>query len=692
MDIREKTLAGLIALFALVTITLLVLSLTIFPESYRAIETKDMTDDVGMILFDIHDEFANLEASTSDWGPWDEFYAFAQGENPAFAGENLAKNTFDNLGLNFIVITNSTGSIIYGQSYNSTNGSFSPLPADLARAITTDPSPLRPATVSRTSGFLVFPSFTAMAASYPILHSNLTGPPAGTLVMGRYLDDTEIQSIGLPSQSPPSFSHAVTGGNGVPVPTVQVSTVNDEIIEGKTTLKDIYGNDALVLTFQKSRDFYQQGKQTIQFFLLVQLAIMLLFGVFIVYRIDNSILVRLNSIIKDTRAVSDGSALRIKKSGDDEITHLADAMNEMIERIEQSHTDLRDSEEKFRSFVREAADGYVLVGSSGEVLEWNAANERITGIPREEALGTPFVDILIRLLVPEHRTPEHIDSVRHASESIVRTGESPHFYRSQEIAIQRPDGTRRILQQTTFPIRISGQLLFGIINHDITERRLTEDALQQSRRKLNLLNTVTFQDVGSAIFALSGFHELAESAVTGKEGMEFLKKEDRLIRQIDLSLKAAKDYQDLGINPPRWQDVNQVFIFALSHLDTTGISRTVRLEGVEIFADPLLEKVFFNLLENRFHNGRGVTTISLTSRKVEAGLELILEDNGRGIPAGEKGMIFERGYSDGLGLFLVREILSITDITIQETGTEANGARFTIGVPEGMYRFNSEQE
>ncbi len=687
MDIREKTLAGMIALFALVTITLLVLSLTIFPESYRAIESKDMTDDVSLLLANIHDEFVNLEASSSDWGPWDDSYAFAQGGNPTFERDNLQKNTFANLHLNFIVITNTSGGIVYGQSYNFSDGSFSPLPADLAREIEKDRTPLRPANASRASGFLVFPGFTAMAASYPILHSDLSGPPAGTLIMGRWLDDAEIRSIGLPSYPPPVFSHVTPAAPVIRETAVLIVPVSEEMIQGKTTIQDIYGNDALVLSFQKSRDFYQQGKQTIQFFLLLQLAIMLILGVFIVRRIDHSILVRLNSIIKDTRAVSDGSAIRIGKTGNDEITLLAEAMNQMIERLEQSHTDLRDNEEKFRSFVAESTDGYILLDSRGNIIEWNAANERITGISRNEALGTPAIGIQIRLLSPENKNPENIERIKQANEAALTTGDVSPYYKPLEFAIQRPDGTRRILQQVLFPIRTSMEMHFGIINRDVTESRQAEDALQQSRRKLNLLNTVTFQDIRSAVFALSGYHELAGAVITRAEGREFLEKEERLLRKIDTSLKVAKDYQDLGINPSKWQDVNQVFIFALSHLDTLTMARTVTLDGLEVFADPLLEKVFFILLENTLVHSGGATSIALTYRKTETGLVLTLEDNGRGIPAGEKEKIFERGYREGLGLFLVREILSITGMTIRETGTEGKGARFTITVPAGTYRF-----
>jgi signal transduction histidine kinase len=70
---------------------------------------------------------------------------------------------------------------------------------------------------------------------------------------------------------------------------------------------------------------------------------------------------------------------------------------------------------------------------------------------------------------------------------------------------------------------------------------------------------------------------------------------------------------------------------------------------------------------------------------------IVLEDNGVGIPPGEKERIFGRGTgrNTGYGLFISREILSITGLTIRETGTFGAGARFEIRVPEGAFRLGS---
>jgi signal transduction histidine kinase len=107
-----------------------------------------------------------------------------------------------------------------------------------------------------------------------------------------------------------------------------------------------------------------------------------------------------------------------------------------------------------------------------------------------------------------------------------------------------------------------------------------------------------------------------------------------------------------------------------------------------VYADPLLEKVFYNLIENAVRNGEHVTTIKFSKNLSDIGLSIICEDNGAGIPAAMKENIFKPGIGKhtDIGLFLVQEILSITGIIIKETGEPGKGARFEMTVPKGAWR------
>ncbi|NLB00151.1 MAG: sensor histidine kinase, partial [Methanomicrobiales archaeon] len=108
-----------------------------------------------------------------------------------------------------------------------------------------------------------------------------------------------------------------------------------------------------------------------------------------------------------------------------------------------------------------------------------------------------------------------------------------------------------------------------------------------------------------------------------------------------------------------------------------------------VYADPMLSRVFANLMDNTLRHGESATRIRVRYRLEEDGdLTLIWEDDGAGVPAEEKSRIFNRGVgkNTGLGLFLIREILGITGISIAETGEPGKGARFEIRVSHGMYR------
>ncbi|MDD1725180.1 MAG: ATP-binding protein [Methanospirillum sp.] len=103
----------------------------------------------------------------------------------------------------------------------------------------------------------------------------------------------------------------------------------------------------------------------------------------------------------------------------------------------------------------------------------------------------------------------------------------------------------------------------------------------------------------------------------------------------------------------------------------------------------MLEKVFYNLLDNSIRHGKHVSNMRISASREGDNLLVVWEDNGEGVADEDKDLIFERGYGNntGFGLFLVREILALTDISIRETGTRGKGARFEISVPRGAYRY-----
>jgi signal transduction histidine kinase len=225
---------------------------------------------------------------------------------------------------------------------------------------------------------------------------------------------------------------------------------------------------------------------------------------------------------------------------------------------------------------------------------------------------------------------------------------------------------------------------------DISARKRMEHAILQTNKQLNLLSSVTRHDVLNKISAIEGHIALARKRGLQQDVIALLDKIDSLTKTIKSQVAFTKIYQTLGTKEPEWQKPGRVM--SQAHLPETVILKK-ELGDLEVFADLMLEKVFFNLVDNSLRHGENITGIRLHYRKDPDGLTILYEDNGVGIPDEEKEKIFARGYgkNTGHGLFLSREILGITGITIRETGEAGKGARFEIHVPENTYRFSNKQ-
>jgi signal transduction histidine kinase len=151
-------------------------------------------------------------------------------------------------------------------------------------------------------------------------------------------------------------------------------------------------------------------------------------------------------------------------------------------------------------------------------------------------------------------------------------------------------------------------------------------------------------------------------------------------------------YEDFGMVSSGWQPVHQTIADALSEIDTDDVTIEIDIpENLEIYADPIIKKVFVTLIENAIRHGERVTNIEFYSEAKKENLVISCSDDGTGIPDEEKEAIFTHGYGKhtGVGLFISREILAITGLSILETGTYGSGARFEILVPAGKFRLHT---
>jgi len=246
------------------------------------------------------------------------------------------------------------------------------------------------------------------------------------------------------------------------------------------------------------------------------------------------------------------------------------------------------------------------------------------------------------------------------------------------------------ISMTSLELLIIILVLFsiGAIITDIHRTRV-EIMIGRAIEKLNVLNNIIRHDIFNTLTALIGYEEMARETATMPEVQEKLRTITALTEKIQHQITFTRDYQNLGLSMPEWQNVQKIITREISVSGITGVTITMDWGNLEIFANPLLDRVFHHLIDNSIRHGQKITKIHGYYQRSGAGIILIIEDDGIGIPGNEKEAIFKRQFykNTGLGLFLSQEILTMTNFSIRETGEPGTGARFEIMVPKGAYRY-----
>lgn len=229
------------------------------------------------------------------------------------------------------------------------------------------------------------------------------------------------------------------------------------------------------------------------------------------------------------------------------------------------------------------------------------------------------------------------------------------------------------------------------LEEEVINRRAVEEALRQANKKLSLLGSITRHDVLNKVIILNGFLPFIKRKITDETVLEDFGRIEQAGIAIKRLIDFTKEYENLGSESARWHDVDAIINGSLIQQFTNRIELKTELKGLSLFADGMLEKVFYNLVENAVRHGGNISYVKIYFMLDGIYLKIICEDNGRGIADEEKESVFERGYgkNTGLGLFLIREILSITEILIKENGDFGKGAHFEILVPPGKFRLTT---
>lgn len=423
----------------------------------------------------LKDQYEQLSTVTRDYAHWDDTYQYMANRNLTFVESNLNDNNFLNLKINAIILVDANGKVIFKKGLNYVTATPWHIPDLLLRAFLKDGELANPS-VKNISGLFWTKQGVCIVSAFDILDSNLKKPRRGTLIFIRLLDETLQDRITTIVNAKVSidgmrddeiFYISPKLGNNKPV----VIPLNDKQVAG-FVLIDAIGSDAkLVLNTVSDRKIFNQGKSNLKFMYWATAAIVLLLVAFS-WLLDKLVLTRLALLSKNLSHIGESAAMtgRVQNFiGNDEMVSLANGINNMLERIDESRHALQFEKDRAQvtlSTLGGIAEAVITSNDLGHVVYMNAAAENLTGVSIDK-VGGRTLRLLLNLMTVDKTSDIDVAWLTDAGSS------------QEEVMLIRPDGQEFIIRKSTSPLYDNQNILFGYVTvlQDVTALRALSSQL-----------------------------------------------------------------------------------------------------------------------------------------------------------------------------------------------------------------------
>lgn len=337
--------------------------------------------------------------------------------------------------------------------------------------------------------------------------------------------------------------------------------------------------------------------------------------------------------------------------------------------------------------ILESTDlGIYTVNNDLRITSWNRKMAEMSGIEQEEARGRELAE-----LFPALDTEGVLIRIR----NVLASGESEKV----ELVHRTLKGQLRFQKRRLAPLKdeegVSGVV---VIVEDITafkklvEQTIHSEKLAEVGRMSAALAHEINNPLGVIAYAVELMQRAEDDADFNREMLERIANETERMKTLTgslLSFSRAKEtrWQKIELNAV----IRDVLKLVKYELEKNSISTELDLgELGEMEADPnKLKQVLINLVLNAVHVMPGGGSIRILTRKAETNsVELVIEDNGPGVPESIRESIFEPFFSTkkeevgtGLGLYICRNILEEHGGRIELDDTTESGTRFRLSLP-----------
>jgi PAS domain S-box-containing protein len=377
----------------------------------------------------------------------------------------------------------------------------------------------------------------------------------------------------------------------------------------------------------------------------------------------------------------------------------------------QAEQALSDNEIWLTQIITSAMDAIISVDEAQRIVVFNPAAEQMFRCTAADVIDQP-----IDRFIPRRFRAEH-------ARYIEQFGETHTTSRSME-ALQalnglRADGEEFPIEATIAQAEVGGQKRFTVIIRDITLRQQSEQeranllaqaqhAREQAEEAARLRHeflAIATHELKTPMAAMLGYTQLLEHRVLAegtfserdRRAVQVVAEQtERLNRLVEKLLDLSRIERGIFAIEHEPVDLRTLTEQAVERARTTLELHTLDYQGPDaplmVVGDEVrLEQVLHNLLGNavKYSPAGGVITVRLWVEEQQA--VLAISDQGIGIPAEALPHLFQRFYRArntqrqfsgmGIGLYLIKEIVSLHDGTLAVQSTEGEGSTFTVRLP-----------
>jgi diguanylate cyclase (GGDEF)-like protein/PAS domain S-box-containing protein len=425
MGLRTRTFTTLTIIMVVLFVALFLVARPSLNYAFNRLERDRAKADGERLVYAYGQELERLERIAADWAPRNVTLEYMRTGDPAFEQE-LTAESLAHAGLNLMLFIDEAGNVTLARFVDLDLGTFEEPDPVLVKSILTTPRLLSPsdprASISGAIGY--GDEQVLLVASRSITSSDLYEAPEGTLVVGRYFDQTAVADLSeatrLEVVAFPANQWTLTTTDGAVLSkftvadSVRVAEVDERRMGAYTVIRDLDGRQLVLVRADVPREVRSVGGLAMLSFAVALLLVGVVATASVSLVIDRAVLHRIDGLSSEMAQVAIRRDLssRMTVRGNDEIASLATDINDALAAIEETELELvhardeletrvferteklHEQEQRYRSLVERLADGVFIVDTEGVVTFANRRAGEIAERPLHEIIGADFRTLL----------------------------------------------------------------------------------------------------------------------------------------------------------------------------------------------------------------------------------------------------------------------------------------------------------